>query len=52
MFHDPGAHGIFDEQSKERSAAWALSRHGRAIDLGAGVAIAAATSATIRATRS
>jgi len=51
MPDDQGAHGIFTEQAKQHSAAWALSRHRRAIGLGAGAAIAAAAGAAIRAAR-
>ena len=44
---DPGAHGIFDADARERSLAWAVSRHRRAVTLmGAAAALAAALGAT------
>jgi NAD(P)-dependent dehydrogenase (short-subunit alcohol dehydrogenase family) len=46
---DPGAHGIFDDDAKDRSLAWLISRHRRALAVGG--AAAAATAAAIAARR-
>lgn len=48
---DPGAHGIFDDDAKGRSFAWALSRHRRAATVTALTAAASAGAAAIRRAR-
>ena len=48
---DRGAHGIFDEDAKRRSLAWTLSRHRRAIGLGAIATVGAGAAAALRVAR-
>ncbi|MDQ4048816.1 MAG: SDR family oxidoreductase [Actinomycetota bacterium] len=48
---DPGAHGIFDADAKDRSLAWTISRHRRAVTLGVVTATALAGISALRAAR-